>query len=154
MNERLRKILLSRLAGPIAWPVLIIVLAVGLHPASGRQARNLLWQIGTQDKDDREFVLAPGGYGKFHEDGFFVVGQSDPKRDWPYVHPGPEDSWAGSRRHTFTIVFGLRTAPAGGDCRLLFSLVDTHRNAPPVLDIEVNSNSFQRKLPAPAGRFR
>jgi hypothetical protein len=151
MDEHPRKTFLPRLAGPIACLILIVVFAAGLHPASGRQARNLLWQIGIQDNDDREFALAPGDYGKFHEDGFFVVGQSEPKRDWPYVHPGPEDSWAGMRQHTFTIVFGLEKPPAGGDCKLLFSLIDTHRGTPPVLDIEVNSASFQQKLPAGAG---
>ncbi len=55
----------------------------------------LLWQIGKANNDTDEFLLAPSGYAKFTRDGFFVVGQSNPKREWPYVHPGPRDGWAG-----------------------------------------------------------
>jgi uncharacterized membrane protein AbrB (regulator of aidB expression) len=32
-----------------------------------------LWRIGTQDHNNAEFALAPGGYDHFAEDGFFVV---------------------------------------------------------------------------------
>src|SRR6266487_1458618 len=78
----------------------------------------VLWQIGKADHNDGEFALAPKGYNQFREDGFFVVGRSDPKRDWPYVHPGPHDSWAGGSQHTFSIVFGVKTARADGDCKL------------------------------------
>ena len=56
--------------------------AVAAEPA-------LLWQIGKPDNDNREFALAPNRYNEFRDDGFFVVGKSEPQRDWPYVHPGP-----------------------------------------------------------------
>ncbi len=141
----------GRRAMPICGLLLTITLAAGLHPAPRRQGRVLLWQIGKTDNDNRDFSLAPGEYRKFQEDGFFVVGLSDPRRDWPYVHPGPDDSWAGARPHTFTIVFALRAAPAGGDCGLILALVDTQRSAPPVLDVSVNNRNFRQKLPPGAG---
>ena len=59
-------------------------------------------------------ALAPDGYHRFKQDAFYVVGQSDPKNDWPYAQPGPVDAWAGGRQHTFTILFALKSAPAAG----------------------------------------
>ncbi len=119
--------------------------------SQGKRFSHVYLDRSKPDNDNRDLALAPGEYRKFREDGFFVVGQSDPRRDWPYVHPGPDDTWAGGRAHTFTIVFALRAAPAGGDCGLLFALADTHRGAPPVLDVNVNGRSFRQKLPAGAG---
>ena len=40
-----------------------------------------LWQIGKPDNGNTEFALAPSGYNQFKNDGFFVVGESDAKRD-------------------------------------------------------------------------
>lgn len=78
-------------------------------PVLQAEPGRLLWQIGNPDNNNREFALAPKGYSDFRENGFFVVGRSDTKRDWPYVHPGPHDAWAGGRQHTFTILFGVKT---------------------------------------------
>jgi alpha-mannosidase len=110
-----------------------------------------LWQIGRPDNDNREFALAPKGYGEFREDGFFVVGRSDSKRDWPYVHPGPQDTWAGGGSHTFRIVFGLKNPPSQGEAKLLVDLIDTQNRTPPRLRVEVNGKAFARSLPAGAG---
>ena len=112
---------------------------------------DVLWRIGKPDRNNAEFALAPRGYNQFHEDGFFVVGRSDPKRDWPYVHPGPHDSWAGGAPHTFTIAFGVKAAPPPGECKLIVDLVDTQGQSAPELRIDVNGKSFTRKLPKGAG---
>ena len=48
-------------------------------PSSPGAESKILWQIGKADASNAEFALAPGGYAKFKQDGFFVVGQSDPK---------------------------------------------------------------------------
>ena len=111
----------------------------------------LLWQIGQPDNDVREYALAPNHYDQFRQDGFFVIGSSDPARDWPYVHPGPVDGWAGSRTHTFTIVFGLQQIPDSGTCKLQIDLVDTQRGAPPKLRIAVNGEVKLVELPHGAG---
>jgi hypothetical protein len=110
-----------------------------------------LWQLGTPDGSTAEFALAPAGHREFKDDGFFMVGESDAKRDWPYAHPGPHDAWAGSRQHTFTILFGLKTAPASGECRLEAALVDTHSSGPPKLAIQINGRNFERSLPRGGG---
>ena len=110
-----------------------------------------LWKIGTGDGRGATFALAPDGFARFEHDGFFVVGRSDPKRDWPYVHPGPDDSWAGSRRHTFTIAFGIKARPsAPGTCTLEMAVVDTQSSVPPELSISLNGHERRQHL-APGG---
>ena len=121
-------------------------------PARGADADlGVLWQIGKPDTNNAEFALAPRSYDQFKADGFFVVGQSDPSRDWPYVHPGPGDAWAGGREHTFTILFGLKTVPGEGDCRFTADLLDTQSQNPPRVRVTVNGQSFERALPRGAG---
>ncbi|MBL9137960.1 MAG: hypothetical protein JNK85_18990, partial [Verrucomicrobiales bacterium] len=111
----------------------------------------VLWQIGESDNRGTEFALAPQGYQRFKEDGFFVVGRSDPRVDWPYVQPGPADGWAGSRRHTFAILFGLKAPPTSGECRLVVDLVDTQGSAPPLFHVEMNGHRLERQFPPGAG---
>jgi len=133
----------------------IVLIVTGVLTASltcqAAEPASFLWEIGKADGKNAEFALAPGGYARFQNDGFFVVGNSDPKKDWPYVHPGPVDSWAGSRPHTFLVLFGLKAVPAAGDCRLEFHLIDTQGASPPTLRVEVNEKGFERSLPAGAG---
>ncbi len=109
-----------------------------------------LWQIGTKDGNNAEFALAPKGYDRFAEDGFYIVGQSDAKTAWPYVQPGPVDAWAGNRPHTFTVLFGLDATVSQGTCRLGLEVLDTYHHLPPTLRIEVNGQAFERPLPAGA----
>ena len=111
----------------------------------------LLWQIGKPDHHNVEFALAPSGFAQFKSDAFFVVGQSDAKQDWPYVQPGPDDAWAGSHAHTFTIVFGASQTKVAGICKLEFDLLDTQKQSPPKLRIAVNGQLFERRMPAGAG---
>jgi alpha-mannosidase len=132
--------------------ILIILLGVLSTPGIARSADLVsLWRIGEADGKNAEFALAPGGYSRFKNDGFFVVGSSEARKDWPYVQPGPADSWAGGRPHTFVVLFGLKAVPAAGECRLQFNLIDTHGTSPPRLRIEVNGKPFEQSLPAGAG---
>lgn len=110
-----------------------------------------LWEIGKPDGDNREFALAPAGYAEFREDAAYFVGESEPARDWPYVHPGPADSWAGARSHTFIVVFGLQHPPSEGEARLKLNLLDTHSSGPPQLELRLNDAVVHRNLPAGAG---
>jgi len=128
-----------------------LVLAALHNPSARAAGTRTLWEIGQADGKNAEFALAPGGFSRYRADGFFVVGRSKSTEAWPYVHPGPGDSWAGGREHPFTIVFGL-TAPGGaGDGRLLIDLLDTHSQSPPKARITVNGRSFERQLPPGAG---
>jgi len=110
-----------------------------------------LWRVGRPDNDTAEFALAPGDFARFKEDGFYVVGASDEGKDWCYAHPGPIDGWAGSRQHTFTILFGLERVPDTGECRLRLDLADTHPASPPLLRVEINGHASSKRVPAGAG---
>ena len=137
---------------PLDWKHGVLVAAIlsaGVSALGAEPAGKILWQIGKADNDTAEFALGRDGFKGFAADGLFIVGRSNAKRDWPYAHPGPADTWAGGRAHTFTIYFGLRKA--GGAGRLVVDLVDTHGLRPPTLRIEVNGRPFLHKTP-PGGK--
>ncbi|MEI7729292.1 MAG: polysaccharide lyase family protein [Verrucomicrobiota bacterium] len=106
-----------------------------------------LFEFGSTNRTTAALTLAPKGYASYQQDGFFVVGHSDPRADWPYVHPGPQDGWAGGGEHTFHIVFGVQSTTVSGACRLVLDLLDTHYKSPPHLRIEINGQAFDRDLP-------
>jgi len=132
---------------------LLLLFTWFVGPASGQT--ELLWQIGTADNDTAELALGRSGHGlystRFPHDALFVVGQSSPKQDWPYIQPGPADTWAGSKSHTFTIVFGIKASQFTGECEFVIDFVDTHSAKPPRMQININDLSFVRDLPSGAG---
>ncbi|MGB9687970.1 polysaccharide lyase family protein [Thermogutta sp.] len=142
-------------------PHIIVLAFVGcalVSPALSRYARGfvlengddhtVLWQIGQKDGKTEGFALAPNGFSQYQKDPIFLVGVSDPARDWPYVQPGPADAWAGGRPHTATILFGLE-APPSEDCELVLCLANTHYRSPPRVVINGNGKViFQTILPA------
>jgi hypothetical protein len=134
----------------IAVFVLLFILCV-----NGLGAEKILWQIGIEDNNTTEFALGPDRSnlysGTFPHDVLFVAGQSDTKKDWSYIQPGPADSWAGNKSHTFTIMFGLKNVPSTGECKLILDFVDTHSAIPPKMQIKINDKSFIHKLPLGAG---
>jgi len=129
----------------LAPAVILSAAADGFGDSLGR-----LWQIGREDDVASEFRHAPAGYPEYDRDGFFLVGRSEPSRDWPYCHPGPVDGWAGGRAHAFRIYFGLRERPASA-CRLLVDLMDTHAERPPTLTVTVNGMSHTHRCPPGGG---
>ena len=123
------------------------LLAGSVSAADAGKLLKPLWEIGKADGNYAEFALASQGYESFEEDGVFVVGRSDPKIAWPFVHPGPLDTWAGSREHTFTILFGVKKTAESDTVRLVFDLVDTQHADPPQLRVEINGRKFQQQFP-------
>jgi len=128
-----------------------------LHCCSAPAAENNtpLWQIGDADNDTKEFALGPDRSNQysttFPHDALFIIDQSDPKKDWPYIQPGPADVWAGSKIHTFTIMFGLKMTSAEGKGQIVLDFVDTHSALPPKMEVKINDISFVRELPKGAG---
>ena len=108
-----------------------------------------VFQIGVADADYQEFALA-GNYQAyaqtFPHDADFVVGQSNPKKDWPWIQPGPTDAWAGSRPHVFKITFDLPEV-AAGYYRLVLDFVDTHAGEPPLFTVGINGTPIKCRLP-------
>ncbi|MBL7152651.1 MAG: hypothetical protein ISS79_02970 [Phycisphaerae bacterium] len=115
----------------------------------------VVWRIGVSDDNTGEFALGPDKSNlysvTFPHGALFVAGQSDVRADWPYIQPGPADTWAGSKSHTFRIVFGLSKAVGEGECELVLDFLDTHSSKPPKLVIKVNDASFERQLPKGGG---
>ena len=128
----------------------VLILTGVLAATTGAAQGGLLFEIGARDNRAAELALGPDGYRGFEEDAFYLVGLSEAARDWPYAHPGPHDNWAGSRPHTFVIVFTLAEQP-DAPCRLMLDLVDTHASGPPRLRIAVNGHAVLRKTPAGRG---
>ncbi|MEU4237568.1 carbohydrate binding domain-containing protein [Actinoplanes sp. NPDC026619] len=111
--------------------------------------------VGTVDWSDAELALAPAGYAdypaRFPQDVSFTIGADGPARSWPYIHPGPDDGWAGGRAHTFTLTVPLAAAPAG-DLKLVVFLVDTHNTAPGTVQVALNGGTpVTVTLPAGSG---
>lgn len=137
---------------------LTLLIALLLAPLAGLRGNDVpaagfsrLWQLGNADSNTTGFALAPSYYGDYGPDGLFVVGKSDAARDWPYVHPGPEDDWAGSRVHTFRVAFALKSAATAGDARLIVGFADTHAQHPPHLKAVINGRSFEQSVPKGGG---
>ena len=120
--------------------------------ASGRaQERSELWSIGASDDSTAEYTFAPGEYRQYRHPGCFVVGESEPGTDWPYVQPGTSDGgWAPGTPQTFEVWFGLSAAPEAA-CRALLDLVDTHGVDPPLLQVRVNEMTWEFQTPRGAG---
>jgi alpha-mannosidase len=113
-----------------------------------------VWQIGKPDGSYMEFAIA----GDYHawdkqfaaKDPVFEVGKSDPAKDWPFIHPGPGDSWAGAREHPFTIRFTLADEPRG-IFTLRIDLADTHGKETPRYVVRVGERTGDFRLPPGGG---
>jgi hypothetical protein len=112
-----------------------------------------LWEIGSPGPVAGEFALGLDGFhlypSRFPSGPLYVVGRSNSAHDWAPVQPGPRDAWAGSRRHTFTVRFGLDESNAGAACRLIIDLADAHLRTPPKLGIRIND--FVRECQTDSG---
>jgi predicted alpha-1,2-mannosidase len=118
----------------------------------------VIWEIGLNDNSSSDLALGPSGYKDFlskdfgYEDRYFVIGHSTPTDDFPYVLPGPDDSWGGTggtsgwRTHEVNILFGVKELPSGGNWKLIIDLLDTHPKKS-LLKVSVNSqhNKFLLK---------
>lgn len=124
--------------------------------ASGGSGADFLWQ----------FSASAGPSDHFSGDGLYVVGAAAGRSRpgyWPAAQPGPDDAWAGSRAHTYSIVFGLKGAAggasasgaggsagaavaAGGPARLSIHLVDVGPDDVSLL-ISVNGHAFHKRIP-------
>ncbi|KUF13253.1 polysaccharide lyase family protein [Streptomyces silvensis] len=118
------------------------------RPVSAANARSVaagraVAQVGEFDHKGLEFALSPdrsAGYRTAFPTGVdFRYGTSTPGRDWCYLHPGPADSWAGRKEHTFTLRFDLRTAPKD-DLACALWLIDSHATAAGTAEMTLNDS--------------
>ncbi len=101
-------------------------------------------QVGAFDHRGLEFALSPNLSARypaaFPQDVDFRHGTSDAARDWCYLHPGPADSWAGRREHTFTLRFDLPAAPER-DLGFALWLIDAHATAAGTAELAVGGRA-------------
>jgi len=144
--------------------IAIIYLAIVSTALSGfAQRENYIWKIGNADKSVAEFALAPNGYKNFvghdfgYEDKYFLVGYSKEKKDFPYVIPGPADTWGGTwptagwRTNEVNILFGIQNLPANGECKLVLKVLDYAKKFLPLIKVSINDQSQEIQLGA--GKF-
>ncbi|MBN2064126.1 MAG: hypothetical protein JW745_04930, partial [Sedimentisphaerales bacterium] len=124
-----------------------LFLMAGLLTANAVNA-NTLWQAGVSDNSGREFALGEGKWNDytstFGYGSTFIAGHSQAS-DIPYVLPGTQDSWAGSRSHSTDIVFKLANFAQTDKFQLIIDMAETHKQFPPQLKIEINDSVFVRQ---------
>jgi hypothetical protein len=102
--------------------------------------------VGSFDHKGLEFALSPNGSSRylatFPNGVDYHYGTSRPETDWPYLHPGPRDSWAGRRAHRFTLRFTLDAAPAA-DLGFALWLTDAHATLPGRAVLAVNGTEIR-----------
>lgn len=115
----------------------------------------IIWKIGESNNSSADLALGPSDYKNFlskdfgFEDRYYLVGRSSPKTDFPYILPGPDDSWGGTggtsgwRTHEVNILFGLAEFPAKGSYKLIIDLIDSH---PKKSLLKVSVNNQQTKF--------
>ncbi len=118
----------------------------------------VIWEVGALD--DRSLDLALGTQEEFPKyperfpaDVRFIAGKSDAARDFAYIHPGPQDAWAGSKAHAFTIAFDLSQEPSGTFV-LLLDLCRSHYGHPPILSVAANGEKVEDVPTARDGRHQ
>ena len=132
-------------------PLQVAIAAGGRTQTIGVQTPQVLWRIGQADHDYREFAIAghyPEYTRRFPHDVTYNLDTSRPERDWPFIHPGPTDAWAGVGAHPFRIEFSLPSAPTCSAC-LNVNTVDTQPLGGPMLEVSINGRgSCRRQLPS------
>lgn len=124
-------------------------------------AAETIWEIGKSDRSAQEFALAPDGFKRFlaedfgYEDKFFMLGKSVEEKDFPYILPGPADTWGGTwhtagwRTHQVNVHFGLDKVVAGGGYRLVVSLSDFAKTFLPLVKVSVNAVDYKMQFSWP-----
>lgn len=121
--------------------------------ASVGAADNVIWQIGRRDNTYTDLAIAQehARYNAtFPRDVTYTIGKGNPVKDWSFIHPGPADTWAGSRAHAFTIRFKL-DEPVDGTACLLLDLVDAHASSAPRIEVDINGTKTELRTARGAG---
>ena len=125
-------------------------------PGGGR----VVWSIGKKDGSSADLALGPDGFRQFlaHDFGFedknFVVGADDARHAFPYVLPGPVDTWGGSwptsgwHTHQLNIDFGVDVLPASGQWKLVVNLLDYAKEFLPLVKVSINEQDWKLQLSA------
>ena len=118
---------------------------------SGNVYAEVVWKIGASNNSSADLALGPSDYKNFlsndfgFEDRYYLIGESSAKTDFPYVLPGPNDTWGGTwgtagwRTHETNILFGIKELPAG-EWKLLIDLIDSNPEGA-LVKVSINDQS-------------
>lgn len=125
----------------------VAVLLPAFSVFSFADQQKILWSVGKSDNTTTELAHAPSKYLDYKSPGFFVVGKSKAKFDWPYIQPGPLDKeWSSGSSQTFSVWFAM-ASPQRGGAQLILDLSDTHEVYPPKLTVEINGKKTVHVTP-------
>jgi len=139
--------------------ITIGLFVIGLFFSACETEIKVIWQIGDNNNSGSEFALAPDGYGQYiaidfgWEDKFFLIGTSDPERDWPYIIPGTSDNWGGTwgtsgwRSSTLNVLFGVDKLPRSGNWKLTVDILDCNSIDLPLFKVSINGQSWKYRIP-------
>ncbi|QNK61068.1 glycoside hydrolase family 92 protein [Pedobacter sp. PAMC26386] len=140
--------------------LMIFLFIQGIAACSFAQKGKTIWSIGKANNSSSEFALSPKGFKNYvghdfgFEDKYFLVGYSKEKKDFPYVIPGPVDTWGGTwptsgwRTNQVNILFGIKDLPVKGDYKLVIKLVDYAKKFLPLIKVSVNNQDKKIQLNA------
>ena len=140
--------------------IIVYIVLLGFLAASCTSKNTTIWQIGEGDDSANEFALAPDGYNHFiandfgWEDKFFLIGTSEPDKDWPYIIPGTSDTWGGTwgtsgwRSSTLNILFSIDNLPESGEWEFIVDILDCNSEDLPLLKVNINGYSWEFRIPA------
>ncbi len=128
--------------------------------ANAQSNQKTVWAVGKADNLPNEFSLAPNGFKNFiehdfgYEDKFFVIDYSKEKNDFPYVLPGPADTWGGTwptagwRTNQVNLLFTVKDLPTKGRYKLVIKLTDYAKKFLPMLKVSINEQDERLQLTA------
>jgi predicted alpha-1,2-mannosidase len=140
--------------------LLVCMINVLAFVANAQTNQKTVWAVGKADNLPNEFSLAPNGFKNFiehdfgYEDKFFVIGYSKEKNDFPYVLPGPVDTWGGTwptagwRTNQVNLLFTVKDLPAKGSYKLVIKLADYAKKFLPMLKVSINEQDERLQLTA------
>ena len=133
--------------------IVVTLFLMACMGSTAAHAAHHLWTIGNSDNSAEEFALAPSGYKQFlahdfgYEDRYYLINRSALKSDFPYVLPGPDDTWGGTwgtsgwRTHDVNILFNLDKVQRG-QWKLVLDLVGS---APSRSVVKIKVNNKEQK---------
>ena len=128
---------------------------------AGYSQNKSIWQVGKADNSPNEFALAPNKFKDFighdfgYEDKFYLIGFSKEKENFPYVLPGPADTWGGTwptsgwRTNQVNILFDVQNLSVNGEYKLEIKLSDYAKKFLPLIKVSVNNYDKIIQLGAP-----
>ena len=138
--------------------LIVAILIAGSMAYANKRSTEKVWSIGSVNNASDDLALGPKNFKQFlandfgYEDKFYVVGHSDAKKDFPYVIPGPTDTWGGTwptsgwRTHEVNVLFGLDKIPADGQWKLVINLLDYAKTFLPLVKVSINTQDEKFQL--------